>query len=705
MSMNLKKVVYFVCLIVCLLGCLFGFMWIYSSNYVDQNKISQTLKANAENSFLKLVDRVDYHINKELEHSYTLLSLLSQTSDVTSTTPKVCSQFLKEIYRSNSLPIYSLTRSNKDQQIFDCSSLDLPKNLSTNNFSYMKKVFDTQKILLTEPAVFDFKEYGERMFSAIHFPYWNNGDYVGSFGGVIIYDFFLENVRKSVIDSDFVQLVIVDKGRRLSSIGPDYDIDAQMYRDFLEKTSLSEKHLDILVTKEGEQVFVRSISLKKLDKEDINLEIRVSINKILNKELVALSAISRQMDFKNRVLIILSGIIFIFLLTLSYILNRQVALSSRKASETQSRLDLALQSAKIGIWDWHIPSNSLKWDDTMFEIYDVDKNDFSGAYDVWQSAVHKDDVQSAVQNLNDAVQEKIPMYDKVFRINTSTKGLRYIVAKGILRKDRNGNPLIMSGVNYDITDIVQLDKQKTQFVSLASHQLLTPLSALNWHIESIEDGEYGKITDSMKQSLKVLKKTTLRMVNLVNALLNVSRVEMGSFIVEPQKANICTVLDGFIKEVNKGTTKKIDIIFDKPKKSMHMNIDLAIFGMLVENVLSNAVKYSPEGSTIRVNVRRKYSNKKFKYIRLVIADEGYGIPYEQQSKVFTKLFRADNIQTMETNGNGLGLYLVKSLMESIGGKVSFVSKEGKGTTFYLDFPKEGMSKRKGTRRFEQMRDS
>ncbi len=241
----------------------------------------------------------------------------------------------------------------------------------------------------------------------------------------------------------------------------------------------------------------------------------------------------------------------------------------------------------------------------------------------------------------------------------------------------------------DITDEREIDKAKTEFVSLASHQLRTPLSAVNWYAEILLAGDAGELNGKQKKYLDKLYGSNQRMVGLVNALLDVSSLELGTFVIEPEQIDIIQLVQSIIDEQKlQIDAKKLRFSFLHEERTLMMKADPKHLRMVVQNILSNSVKYTPEGGKIELAV--SLADKK--NILLKISDTGYGIPKNQQNKIFTKLFRADNVRDKDTDGTGLGLYIVKSIVENSGGKVWFKSLgagKNPGVTFYVIFPLDG----------------
>lgn len=243
------------------------------------------------------------------------------------------------------------------------------------------------------------------------------------------------------------------------------------------------------------------------------------------------------------------------------------------------------------------------------------------------------------------------------------------------------------------TKEAEIDKAKTEFVSLASHQLRTPLTAINWYVEMISADKKNHLSEEHRSYLNEIQKASQRMVSLVGSLLNVSRIDLGTFLVEPVPTDAIEVAETVIKELAatiKRQKVKVNRNFDD--KLPKLNLDPKLIYIIFQNLLSNAVKYTPAGGTITLTITLR-----LKHLIIEVSDTGLGIPKNQQSKIFTKLFRADNVTSKETDGTGLGLYVVKAIVKAAGGTIGFVSEENKGTTFTVKLPKTGMKKREGTK--------
>lgn len=238
----------------------------------------------------------------------------------------------------------------------------------------------------------------------------------------------------------------------------------------------------------------------------------------------------------------------------------------------------------------------------------------------------------------------------------------------------------------------ELESHRVEFISVATHQLKTPITALRWNLDAIWENE-GSLDEETRGEVADMRTIVGNMYDLVDALLNVSRLDLGTCAVIPEPVSLrdeLTSVIGLLKtEIDR---KKIAIGLDIDEAiPATYDADKQMLGIIAQNLLSNAVKYTPEGG--KVNVTLKDDEKG---IVFSVKDDGIGIPKEQQTRIFERMFRADNAATIQ--GTGLGLYIIKRITENIHGDIWFESVEGEGTTFTVVLPKDGMPAKAGTRR-------
>jgi len=237
-----------------------------------------------------------------------------------------------------------------------------------------------------------------------------------------------------------------------------------------------------------------------------------------------------------------------------------------------------------------------------------------------------------------------------------------------------------------IDELAATNRMKTEFVSIASHQLRTPLSIIKWYVEFLSKKEIQKnFTDKAIKYIKTINDSNQRMIKLVNDLLDISRIENGRMQIKLEKTNFVELCQNIIKENQPiAELKKIKISFKYDPSIPLILADPKRIGIAMDNLITNAVKYiqSDKGQgQISIEISNKNKNIIFN-----ISDNGVGIPAGDQKKIFKKFFRANNTMRLQTSGTGLGLFIAKAIIESHKGSIWFVSKENEGTTFYFTLP-------------------
>lgn len=231
----------------------------------------------------------------------------------------------------------------------------------------------------------------------------------------------------------------------------------------------------------------------------------------------------------------------------------------------------------------------------------------------------------------------------------------------------------------DIHDQKELERMKTEFLSLASHQLRAPLANIKWYIDFLLTRRAETLTADVSTYLHKIYRRNEDMIDLVNTLLNLSRIEMGRVKVDTEQVDLALITRSVTEELESVAKEKEIVVTLQTEETFPFESDGKLVRIIIQNLLSNALRYTPTGG--HVNLRLTPSGAHGAFIE--VTDTGIGIPPEEQAHIFSKLYRAENAKKMEVNGNGIGLYMCKALAESLGGSIDFTSTVGKGTTFTL----------------------
>ncbi|MDO8474511.1 MAG: ATP-binding protein [bacterium] len=241
----------------------------------------------------------------------------------------------------------------------------------------------------------------------------------------------------------------------------------------------------------------------------------------------------------------------------------------------------------------------------------------------------------------------------------------------------------------------ELDEAKSEFVSIASHQLRTPLTAIKGYMSMIMEGSYGNLNEAQQKPMKSVYESNERLIRLVNDLLNISRIESGKIDMKWAKKNIADIIKNVVEEMDiKAKEKKLKLVFEKPEESLpELSLDEEKIRNVLLNILDNAIKYTKKGKIIiraytkqEEDVRRSTSNTPSN-IMIEVKDTGDGMTQEELSHLFESFSRGGAGTRMSTEGAGLGLYIAKQFMKLHKGKIWAESEgRGEGSTFFIELP-------------------
>ncbi len=273
-------------------------------------------------------------------------------------------------------------------------------------------------------------------------------------------------------------------------------------------------------------------------------------------------------------------------------------------------------------------------------------------------------------------------------INKRKDGSLYAAHVSIYPVDSKGKTVNFVGIAQDISESKERDHLRSEFISLASHQLRTPLTALRWFPEMLRKRVKNKLLPSELEMIDNIEQSAVRMISLVNRLLNLSRIETGRLIIVPKKTSVQKMLLAIKNDLDViAKYNGLSLSLHIPAALPMITVDEDLLKEVVLNLISNALKYTAKGGRVLVTLKeRKHT------IHFSVRDSGIGIPAVEQARIFDRFFRASNAIDHDQQGTGLGLYLAKLIIECLGGEISLESTEGKGTTVSFYIPKVGARK-------------
>lgn len=232
----------------------------------------------------------------------------------------------------------------------------------------------------------------------------------------------------------------------------------------------------------------------------------------------------------------------------------------------------------------------------------------------------------------------------------------------------------------------RLDEIKDDFISMASHQLRTPLTSVKGYVSMVLDGDGGRLTPMQRKLLNQSFISSQRMAYLISDLLNVSRLRTGKFVIDPVPSNLAKVVQDEVDQLQETVKgRELVLTYNRPEHFPMLMLDETKIRQVIMNFIDNAIYYTPSGGHIAVNLTETP-----KSIELTVVDDGIGVPKYEQHRLFTKFFRAHNAKHARPDGTGLGLFMAKKVVIAQGGAVIFKSQQGRGSTFGFTFPKRAL---------------
>jgi PAS domain S-box-containing protein len=383
--------------------------------------------------------------------------------------------------------------------------------------------------------------------------------------------------------------------------------------------------------------------------------------------------------------------------TFTDISERRQMIESLRQSE--QRLELAARAGGIGVWDWDVQNDTHLWDERMFALYGMDPAQTKAGYNTWVNALHPDDLNQAIAQIEAALQGHKP-YNLEFRIIWPDDSVKYLLGLASVLRDAAGTPLRMVGINMDITSRKEseetlrsaLEKErelgelKTRFVSMTSHEFRTPLATILATTETLtiyrnrmDETQIDARLDKIRQQVNHLKL-------MMDDVLQLARIQAERMPFNPKEDDLDGLCHEIIEEYHSQQANRGRINYTPAQTHLTAYFDRQLMRQAIGNLVSNALKYSANDQLVFVTLEVEDEQ-----IKLSVKDNGIGIPQKDLAHMYDPFHRAGNVGVI--SGTGLGLPITKRAVEMHGGEISVMSETDKGTTFVITMPQNPTSPR------------
>jgi PAS domain S-box-containing protein len=365
-------------------------------------------------------------------------------------------------------------------------------------------------------------------------------------------------------------------------------------------------------------------------------------------------------------------------------LTTAVDITERKRAEaalkeSERRLTEAQLIGRTGNWEWNIQTGEVKWSAGLYAIYGRDPNTFTPSVTSFIECIHPDGRELATNKINEVLSgSKSVNFD--FRVVLPDGSIRFLNTIGtIAENDKTGKPVLMVGVNQDITERKKADMIKDEFIGMVSHELKTPLTVVTGAISTATTD--GVSPEDARRLLDDAAWGAETMADIVDNLLELSRWQSNRLVLKPWPLDIGRIVTRMVEQSSQKSPVH-NVIADVSPTLPSVNADNTRLERILDNLIDNAIKYSPSGGEVIVSASEKDG-----HIQVSVSDQGIGISEADRNRLFQPFSRLDmDAPSSAIKGVGLGLVVCRRLVEAHGGRIWVESEPGKGSTFRFTLP-------------------
>lgn len=363
---------------------------------------------------------------------------------------------------------------------------------------------------------------------------------------------------------------------------------------------------------------------------------------------------------------------------LSRVIERKQAEEALRTNEETFRS--AMENASIGMAFVDLTGRFMKVNKALLDLLGFNEEELTGLH--FQEITHPDDLEKDLAYVQQILNKEIRTYQMEKRYFRKDGGIIWILLNVSLVWSGDLPAYFIAQIQ-DITARKEMDRIKSEFISIVSHELRTPLTSIRGSLGLMAGAMASELSDKALHLINIAHKNSERLILLINDILDIEKIASGHMRFDMKVENLQKLLQQALdSNQSYGEKFKVSFRLEAPDKEFNVQADASRFAQVMSNLLSNAAKFSPEGEEVVISIVEGAHHT----VRILVEDHGPGIPEEFQSRIFSKFSQADSSMTRQKGGTGLGLHISQQIIRNMNGDIGFHSEQGKGTTFWIEFP-------------------